>query len=281
MAYTALDSAKPNSSELGSAVPGSANANDLALWDAGLMLMTKSFEWSITAGTGTAQRPQYIFLKNGPRWLRGTITWGTSSGDKYNPTTIVWELSTNSGGAYDTIATQTITYDASGYPTASSGAGGFGVMLVSLLGHFWRHVDTYNTHAAATGTGAHSLGSISTQAANNVAITGGYAELTRERETKVALGSITASTAVDWNAGGLFTVTAGGSGAALTWSNLPNGKVGWITIEITNGGVATSLFPAGTKWIGSAPTLQASGVDVVSGYCHDGSTVTFSGGART
>lgn len=277
MAYNALDSAKPNASEDGVDVPGSANVNDLALWDAGLMLAAKSFEWSITAGTGTAQRPQYVFLKNGTRWIRATITWGTTSGEKYNPTSILWELSTNSGGAYDTIATQAITYDSNGYPTATTGAGGFSVMLLSLLGHFWRHRDDYTTHAAATGTGVHGLGSISTQAANNVAITGGYAELAYLREAKNAVGNVSASTPVSWAAGGLATLTVTGASGALTWTNLPSGKVGYLTLEVVNGGVATALLPAGTKTVVGTPSWAVSGTNIAVLMCHDGSEVTLVG----
>lgn len=234
MTYSAFNAAKPAGSETGSAVPQSANVNDCALWDASLMLATKGFDWSITAGTGTTVRPQYIFLKNGTRWVRGTCTWGTAGGQKYNPTQIVWELSTNSGAIYDTIATQTFTYDTNGYPTATSGAGSFGVMFMSLLGHFWRLKDDYAAHAGATGTAVHGLGAMSTQEPGAIWISGGTIDevefggisggackglviCLQEQFSVRTAASPNAPIGLDWAAGGSVVVTNGTN--ALTFSD--------------------------------------------------------------
>lgn len=124
-----------------------------------------------------------------------------------------------------------------------------------------------------------TLGTMSTQAASAVAITGGTATLTNEREARVANGNFNASVAVDWDASGLWTGTATGASAALTFSNLPSGKVGYMTLDITNGGLssAANLLP-GVKWIGGSPqTFTASGRDIVTLMCHDGATVNVVG----
>jgi hypothetical protein len=148
------------------------------------------------------------------------------------------------------------------------------------------------THAALTGSDAHGLGTISTQAANNVNIDGGSIDSTAltactytgnatnlnyEREAIVAKGNITASTAIDWNASGMVTATVTGAGATFTHSNLPNGVVGYMAVEVTNGGGATSLF-TGAKWPDATPiAFTASGRDLVMLMCHDGTTVNVVG----
>jgi hypothetical protein len=62
----------------------------------------------------------------------------------------------------------------------------------------------------------------------------------------------------------VFTKTISGA-TALTISNPPaTGRCGIITLILTNGGAGVITWPTGTKWPGgSAPTLVASGVDVI------------------
>ncbi len=275
MAYTAFDPTTPAGTQNGTAVPDSARNNGKAIRDAVLMGAMDGFVFSVSGGT--ASQPATMFWKNGAIWLRATVTWGSGTGTDGNPTNIVWELSTNSGGVYDTIDTQTFTWDSSGNLTATTGSGSWMSWLSGLLGKFKTLNGSYTTHAAATGTAVHGLGTMSTQAASAVAITGGSVACTYERETKVALGSISGSTAINWAAGGLFTVTAAAAGAALTHSNLPSGVVGYVVLDITNGGVATTLF-SGLKWPGGvAQSFSASGRDLLALMCHDGATVNVVG----
>lgn len=268
MAYTAFDAANPAGTQNGTAVPDSARNNGKALRDAVLMGAMDGFVFSVAGGT--AAQPATMFAKNGTIWLRATVTWGSGTGTDGNPTTIVWELSTNSGGVYDTIDTQTFTYDSAGNLTATTGSTSIATSwLLGLLGKF----KTLNATVAAHTATLAGLGTMSTQAASSVNISGGTVACNIEREAKVALGSITGSTAINWSAGGIFTVTAAGAGAALTHSNLPNGFVGFVTLHITNGGVATTLF-SGLKWPGgAAQAFSASGRDILALSCHDGSTV--------
>lgn len=54
------------------------------------------------------------------------------------------------------------------------------------------------------------------------------------------------------------------SGATLSISNLAASALNQVTLEIVNGGAGTVAWPATTKWPGgTAPTLTASGTDIV------------------
>lgn len=93
--------------------------------------------------------------------------------------------------------------------------------------------------------------------------------LTGLREVKVAM----AANAIDLSAGNLFTKTISGA-TTLTTSNVPaSGTLASFILDLTNGGSATITWWSGVKWAGgTAPTLTASGVDVLGFYTHDGGT---------
>ena len=75
---------------------------------------------------------------------------------------------------------------------------------------------------------------------------------------------------VDLSAGDVFTVTISAA-TALTFSNVPAGKAATFNLIITNGGAATVTWPTSVKWAsGTAPTLTASGVDVLTFLTPDG-----------
>ena len=80
-------------------------------------------------------------------------------------------------------------------------------------------------------------------------------------ETKVAMAAHT----VDLSLGNVQTYTLSGA-QTLVFSNPPaTGTSGSFTLLVTNGGSATLTWPAPiTKWAGgTAPTLTASGVDII------------------
>jgi hypothetical protein len=276
MAYTAFDVTKPAGTQTGSAFATSANANDVAAMH-GLAtgaLGSPNWTWSVTGGTN--DKPTTVVLTNvadGTKKLRYTIAYG--SGHYASSVTVAY--STDSGSSYpDTIGTFTFTYTSNELTAGNAGSFVLG-RLMHAYGFLRSLYTSVSDHAALSGTSVHGLGTISTQAANNVAITGGYASVAYEREAKVAKGNISSSTAIDWAAGGLQTMTVTGSGATLTHSNLPNGVVGFVTLDVTNGGVASSLL-TGCKFPGgAAPSLTASGRDIISLMCHDGATVNVVG----
>jgi molybdopterin-binding protein len=79
-----------------------------------------------------------------------------------------------------------------------------------------------------------------------------------------ALGTVSTSTAIDFNSGNVVTATIA-SGASFSLTNPPtNGIAGSLLLILINAGTATSLFPSGVKWAGgSTPTLSTSGTDLI------------------
>lgn len=274
MAYTAFSETVPAGSQTGPNFATSANANDMALvhnilaGGAGY----QNWAWSVTAGTN--DKPTEVLLTNQSdtnKRIKLAITYG--SGHYASAVTASY---TSNGSSYDTIGSFTFSYTSSELTGGNAGSFVLG-RLMHTYGFLRNLYTLVSDHAALSGTSVHGLGTISTQAANNVAITGGYASLTYEREAKVSKGSISGSTAIDWAAGGLQTITVTGAGATLTHSNLPNGVCGFVTLDVTNGGLATSLL-TGCKFAGgAAPSLTSSGRDIISLMCHDGSTVNVVG----
>jgi hypothetical protein len=80
-------------------------------------------------------------------------------------------------------------------------------------------------------------------------------------ETKVAM----AANAVDLSLGNVQTYTLSGN-QTLTFTNPPaTGTSGSFTLILTNGGSATLTWPTSVDWAAAtAPTLTASGVDVIT-----------------
>ena len=93
--------------------------------------------------------------------------------------------------------------------------------------------------------------------------------LTGVKETKVAMGA----NDIDLSAGNYFTYTLSGA-QTLTVSNVASsGSVSAFVLEVTNGGSAALTFFSGVTWAAAtAPTLTASGTDVLAFFTHDGGT---------
>lgn len=96
---------------------------------------------------------------------------------------------------------------------------------------------------------------------------------TGTKETKVAM----AANDVDLSTGNYFTKTISTT-TTLTVSNVPTtGTAVSFILDLTNGGAGTITWWTGMKWAGgTAPTLTASGRDVLGFFTHDGGT-TWSG----
>jgi hypothetical protein len=80
-----------------------------------------------------------------------------------------------------------------------------------------------------------------------------------------SLGNITGATTIDINYGNYFYATVTGS---VTWtfsSPPPTANAGGFILRLTNGGSAAQIWPGSVRWpSGTAPTLTASGVDVLT-----------------
>ena len=93
--------------------------------------------------------------------------------------------------------------------------------------------------------------------------------ITSLREVAVAMGANN----IDLATGNLFTKTIT-TATTLTVSNVPAaGQVGYMILQLTNGGSAAVTWFSGVKWAGgTAPTLTASGKDILSFYTIDAGT---------
>lgn len=88
-------------------------------------------------------------------------------------------------------------------------------------------------------------------------------------ETRVAI----AASDINLASGNYFTRTVSGA-TTFTVSNTPaTGTAASFILDLTNGGSATITWWSGMKWAsGTAPTLTASGRDVLGFFTHDGGT---------
>jgi hypothetical protein len=88
-------------------------------------------------------------------------------------------------------------------------------------------------------------------------------------ETRVAMAALN----LDMQAGSFFTKTLT-VGSTFTVSNVPAAGVSAsVILELTNGGAFAITWWSGMKWAAaSAPTLTASGIDVLGFYTLDGGT---------
>jgi len=290
--FTALDVTKPDTSTQTMAqADASILANQIALIAASILGEAPSYLYSQVVGTGISDRPQYEYWKNGVFWFRRTNTWGTTGGNKYNNTGTTLEYSSDSGSTWATVATETRTFDSGGALTATTGGGGFATRLEMLWGKFFTLLDTVTAHAALTGTGAHGLGTMSTQSAAAVAITGGTIKATPQgtstaadcsidhsisaREIHSAVAFVTTTMNLDLSTASSFSTTATGTGAqALTVTNPPASGVSYsFVLDLTNGGLRTWTWMTGIKWAGgAAPTLTSSGRDILTFWTRDGGT---------
>lgn len=115
MAYTQFDPSKPDgTSGDGASYTSGIHDNFKALRDA--VIMGDMEGWNLSYSGGTADQPDYHIYSKGTERVRLHYTWNT---DGYI-TEIVYEYSSDSGSTYDTIGTETITYDADYNVTATT-----------------------------------------------------------------------------------------------------------------------------------------------------------------
>lgn len=121
------------------------------------------------------------------------------------------------------------------------------------------------------GTSILGSGDISTVDSTKLPLSGGTmtGAITAIRETKVAM----AANNINLATGNLFTKTISGATTLTISGALAAGNVNSFVLELTNGGSAVITWFSGVKWAGgTAPTLTASGKDILGFYSHDGGT---------
>ena len=102
-----------------------------------------------------------------------------------------------------------------------------------------------------------------------------YGEITN------ALGTVGASPAIDLTLGNVVTATVSGTAPTFSFTNPTAGDEGCsFTLVLTNGGSQTVTWPASVDWPGgTAPSLVASGVDILEFFTVNGGTTWFGFGS--
>ena len=119
MPYTQFDPATPDAATQNiTAFAASVRTNLAAIRD--IAALGAAPGWNYSWSGGTAEKPTTMLWSKGVERLRATCTWGTTGGATDNLITAVFAYSSNSGGAYDTIGTQAVAYDASGNVTSTT-----------------------------------------------------------------------------------------------------------------------------------------------------------------
>ena len=166
MSYVDFEPLKPDpTTGDGTSVFTHTRENLLWLRDAAISGALMGWQLAVSGGT-PAQPAQWLYSKGTER-VRLTITWGASGGPKGKPQAMVVDYSSDSGTTWLTIGTATITYDAQGNFTGSTGiAPGLAAHWLMGLPERVRLIE-----AAVQG-----FGSMAAQQANSVNITGGKIE---------------------------------------------------------------------------------------------------------
>ncbi|MBI2618226.1 hypothetical protein HYW58_02120 [Candidatus Kaiserbacteria bacterium] len=97
-------------------------------------------------------------------------------------------------------------------------------------------------------------------------------------ESVNAIGSIGGGTQdINIALGNVVTGTIDTSTTTFTFSGAPaSGTAGSFTLILTNGGSQTVNWPASVDWAGgTAPTLTAAGVDILTFVTIDGGTIWY------
>ena len=91
-----------------------------------------------------------------------------------------------------------------------------------------------------------------------------------------ARGSISGAQTIDLELGNVVTATITAA-TTFTFSNPPTtGRAGGFVLVLTNGGAGTITWPTAAKWAaGTAPTLTASGTDIISFISKDAGTLWY------
>lgn len=152
-------------------------------------------------------------------------------------------------------------------PTGATGTGN--IVFSSALASYVTDTSLANTlDSYVSGSAAADTYQTITGMANYLLRAGG--NMTGSiREAKAPINAAN----IDLNAANFFTRTITGA-ITLTVSNVPTtGTTASFILDLTNGGAGTITWWSGMKWAGgTAPTLTASGRDVLGFFTHDGGT---------
>jgi hypothetical protein len=121
MAYIPFVDGKPVFSDDGDDVVDDVRENMMALRDAVVAGVMVGWDGTVTAGTGTTEKPQYLYLhKNGASTerIRVEYTYGTTGGATDNPLTAVLHYTADDdplgSAVWDSMGTCTLSYNSDG-----------------------------------------------------------------------------------------------------------------------------------------------------------------------
>ena len=226
--------------------------------------------WTLTTASNV-EEPTYRLWTNGTESLKATFTYTAGY-----VTQIVWAWSNDSGGSYTTVFTETATYNST-HQTGGANSSHLS-WLYEWIGKFKDLRTLFTAHnGGAVGTYHSGIGTIASQAAASVAITGGSIKATTVGGTGASEATLGTFTAAREKYAG--DVTIGGSTYTLdlslgTWfrisptgaytiavSNAPaSGFLNVILLEIVDGaGHTMTLTSIGGSWGNAgAPTYSAN-----------------------
>jgi hypothetical protein len=115
MAYNNFADNKPVASDNGLVFADDTRNNLMAMRDA--VVSGTMVGWNYSTSGGTADKPDQILYTKGSEVIRMSLTWGTTGGEADNVTQMALDYSLD-GVSYDSMGTQTISYDSSSNVTA-------------------------------------------------------------------------------------------------------------------------------------------------------------------
>ena len=125
MAYNSFTDSQPTASNTVNEFSDYTRENLMALRDAVIIGAMENWDYA-PSGSPLSEPSTVTYSKTDTNEaLRGTLTWGTSGGSDGNVTQAVWEYcadDTASPQVWETIGTQSITYNADATVTAVSWA---------------------------------------------------------------------------------------------------------------------------------------------------------------
>jgi len=117
VAYTKFDPSRPDGTTQNIVEAlDSTRLNLKAIRDAMMFSSMPDWAMEVVPGSGTYEQPEQIKYTRGVEVIRLLLTWNADG----NVTQVVYQYSNDSGNTFETVATETINYDAEGNVTGTS-----------------------------------------------------------------------------------------------------------------------------------------------------------------